>query len=510
MAVGLSDGTAYNDSTEWLATVDSRSDKQRSDQTEINHNETSGDFQSRFGAIDIRPINPSTMPLQGSTELTGAFKSSGSVQVPENEPETNLPDVKDVQPSFAEDVFGKGEHDIRPALTNFLQKTVDIIKGPGDAMSGKLPTWAVDPETGEVHTSHQVIEKATELAGLVIAGPAPVAKEMADGTLGSFMGVQSKTIDKTRLYKAQNMEMDGMHPEDIWNETQTFRGADSRWRQVILDKDSSLKKEALEVSPETADVGWTKIGKPETVSVPDRFKGIPDNASLEDLFKYLKDGPGKSIRLSDVLHHPELYRAYPWLKDIRVSPMPSDRDYLGMAKDSDIWMAAQSEKNFKSTLMHEVQHIIQDREGFARGGNVEMFLPKALKPAEENFLKVREETEADIMKTHGMDEEDIKAIKQQIHNESKGYKPEEHWDELKQRLEDHGIYKPLSNITKSEELLQVAKAEAFEKYRSLMGEVESRNVQARLDFDRLSNAIHSPLRTESMIKPRNQQILRSQ
>ena len=242
---------------------------------------------------------------------------------------------------------------------------------------------------------------------------------MADGTLGSFMGIQSKTIDKTRLYKAQNMEMDGMHPEDIWNETQTFRGADNRWRQVILDKDSKLKREGLEYTPgEKIKPSWGKAdwgNKPETVSVPDRFKHLKDDASLDDIFKYLTKGPGKSIRLDEVLDHPELYKAYPWLKDIRVSPMPSDHDYLGMAKGSDIWMAAQPEKEFRSTLMHEVQHLIQDREGFARGGNVEQFLPPKLKPAEENFLKVRAETEADITKTHGFHEKDIQEIKQQIY-----------------------------------------------------------------------------------------------
>ena len=164
MGYGTSLGTAHED--ELSAVLEPWTTKELSDRKEIQANETSGDFQSRFGAIDIRPINQSTMPLEASRKLTDALKRTGGSKIPENEPETKLPDIEDVQPTFAEDVFGKGQNDIRPALTNLLQKTVDTLKGPGDALSGKLPMWATDPETGEVHTSTQAIEKATDLAGL--------------------------------------------------------------------------------------------------------------------------------------------------------------------------------------------------------------------------------------------------------------------------------------------------------------------------------------------------------
>jgi hypothetical protein len=70
MAVGLSDGTSFQDSTEWLSTAASM--KHQADQAEIKANTTSGDFQSRFYATDA-----STMPPQASRELAGALKQSG-------------------------------------------------------------------------------------------------------------------------------------------------------------------------------------------------------------------------------------------------------------------------------------------------------------------------------------------------------------------------------------------------------------------------------------------------
>src|SRR5437773_11099301 len=97
MAVGFSDGTSHPDSETWLASVDHRTDKQRSDQSEINSDETSGDFQSRFGGAEQRPlvyINPpstdSTMPLGSPTEPAGAFKSTGGTQTPGNSEKVNF------------------------------------------------------------------------------------------------------------------------------------------------------------------------------------------------------------------------------------------------------------------------------------------------------------------------------------------------------------------------------------------------------------------------------------
>src|SRR6266446_2227916 len=64
--------------------------KEKSDRKEMSANELSGDFQSRFGAIDIRPLTPSTMPPGSPTEPAGALKPEGGTNVPGNQYETRL------------------------------------------------------------------------------------------------------------------------------------------------------------------------------------------------------------------------------------------------------------------------------------------------------------------------------------------------------------------------------------------------------------------------------------
>lgn len=78
--------------------------------------------------------------------------------------------------------------------------------------------------------------------------------------------------------------------------------------------------------------------------------------------------------LDEVLHHPELYRNYPKLRDIVVSQHPVE---------GDTWQAHQGayyrghnqinvtpySVNPHSTILHEVQHAIQEHEGWQGGSN---------------------------------------------------------------------------------------------------------------------------------------------
>lgn len=88
----------------------------------------------------------------------------------------------------------------------------------------------------------------------------------------------------------------------------------------------------------------------------------------------------KSYSLEDVLDFPELYEAYPMLKLVPVQFELLGRynglvtNYAYGAEYSVIKLNKPLLENadaFRSTLLHEVQHVIQRIEGFAKGGNVE-------------------------------------------------------------------------------------------------------------------------------------------
>jgi hypothetical protein len=93
-------------------------------------------------------------------------------------------------------------------------------------------------------------------------------------------------------------------------------------------------------------------------------------------------------KLGELIDHPELFKNYPELKNVpvRVSRLPIGKEFktLGQASGSGIRLFTREGKKVLDrkelgSLMHEVQHIIQDFEGFAQGGTPEAMIRKVEK-----------------------------------------------------------------------------------------------------------------------------------
>jgi hypothetical protein len=159
-----------------------------------------------------------------------------------------------------------------------------------------------------------------------------------------FIGENAKTWNKDAAQTAVEMEKAGAKPEDIWSSTGTFRGAEGKLRQEISDVPAQLLNKQ-------------------------------------------KDFEGK---LHEVLSHEELFKQYPGLQyyDTEIQsqialPEHLKKTLVGRGKGSftekdfvtgepKIEAQAFSDED-KSTLLHELQHAIQAKESFARGGNVNEF-----------------------------------------------------------------------------------------------------------------------------------------
>lgn len=100
-----------------------------------------------------------------------------------------------------------------------------------------------------------------------------------------------------------------------------------------------------------------------------KFEGADNLASVSRV------KPGTNDSLGNVLHHPTLYSNYPDLAKVQVSvqPLPKGakavysptRDIIAVSPDT-----AAHPNEFKSALLHETQHAIQNRENFAAGTNL--------------------------------------------------------------------------------------------------------------------------------------------
>jgi hypothetical protein len=142
------------------------------------------------------------------------------------------------------------------------------------------------------------------------------------------------------LKVAQVMLDNGESAEKIRLATGWFKGPhDGKWRREISDANASLKKEAWDAVPES------KLFEQAT-----------------------------TVPLTDVLDHQKLFKAYPELKNLRVVKRKGFLDFGGLQGwfdgDKTIGITPYS-KDPLSTLLHEIQHWIQHREGYAQGGNAD-------------------------------------------------------------------------------------------------------------------------------------------
>lgn len=154
--------------------------------------------------------------------------------------------------------------------------------------------------------------------------------------------VEEATIRLDNLSIARQMEDADKDAKTIKLATGWERGADGKWRYEISD--ANIK--------DTIDLG----------------KGISKKRLEEDML-------WNSGRLGNVIEAPELFKAYPQLKDVHietdsiVNDVPSNGEYN--ANWNRITIHADRLKYLNSILNHEIQHAIQHIEGFATGGTPE-------------------------------------------------------------------------------------------------------------------------------------------
>lgn len=95
----------------------------------------------------------------------------------------------------------------------------------GKAMSGELPQWAIDPKSGDVHTSPQMVEAAQEMSAL--AGTGGLASP--GGSLNATPSLRPALKHKEKLYKGKvGQEHQDIIPDSLYNDFQkkAMSGAD--------------------------------------------------------------------------------------------------------------------------------------------------------------------------------------------------------------------------------------------------------------------------------------------
>jgi len=211
---------------------------------------------------------------------------------------------------------------------------------PDNPIGNALVSWAKGVKQRALNPLQTVADEAqrwrdmtpTEMATNI--NPAHGISSMA----GIFAGKGAKTADLVMLNKAKEMQQAGIPDKEIH-----------------------------------AVTGWTfgfPDGKP-------RFE-IPDNTMTINLPAADKKGVQTADSpIGKLVSHPELFDAYPDLAhyrgEITQGPKIDESGSFSRSRLTRAPMIQASGQDAKLPTIHELQHAVQEIEGFARGGSPEMF-----------------------------------------------------------------------------------------------------------------------------------------
>ena len=231
------------------------------------------------------------------------------------------------------------------------------------------------------------------------SGTSPVREKF------SYAGEKAKNADKAALNTAKEMEKNGTDAETIRQRTGWFRGADGKWRWEIDDSGMKLRFESglydynTELREKTH--AWVRLTNRELTDEQRRDladyqrsteRGESDEALYEKLagefggdfekwaltLETMKEA-AKSIpnytTLGELVDAPALFATYPDMKDMDVTFQTLERGQNGgYSRRFDSIELSRDLKNrpeaLLNSLTHEVQHAVQQREGFTPGANL--------------------------------------------------------------------------------------------------------------------------------------------
>lgn len=284
------------------------------------------------------------------------------------------------------------------------------------------------------------------------------------GTKYSYAGEKAETADRGMLEIANRMSNDGIDNEEIRQATGWFKGADGRWRFEIDDSEVKVK---------------------------------------DDLSRY--------GTLKEVIDAPELFKAYPYMEDVFVSFENLNGKNGSYSPTFDSISIDDKFKNdkegLKRTLVHEIQHAIQKREGFAGGANPQYWQRRIDNGfdsrTEESKNKLRElQQKYDKMQIENPEfVADMEQLEKMLPNKPRGKidwetleqiepDPPEwvKYDAERERMERKYGKEKVFDFYGLSSNLQKARADkgrtAEELYMNTAGEIESRDVQKRRNYTR--------------------------
>ena len=296
-------------------------------------------------------------------------------------------------------------------------------------------------------------------------GTNPVGRIGAEGLgltsalFGILAGPKAKTANHALLNLAKDLEKEGVGQRDIWAKTGWFQGPDGKWRYEISDHAAKIDE-----------------------SVP-RSKLYPENLSF---------GLADVRPLDKTLNHPELYEAYPELRDVPVRGTGFNFDLRGAynQENPSMFLQGNTPEKVRSTALHESQHAVQGIEGTAPGGMPAMFLSGDFNDmkakADSRFSEVLSKVKEDVPGFNYF------TVYRALNARASGKTLMKYEQAALDQLEAHPMARDFYEALQQKQQLDAMSSEAIDKYRALADETKARLVQARQDMTPAERAKQFP------------------
>lgn len=404
--------------------------------------------------------------------------------------------LQKVRETFGEEAFEQVAREYVQSYSGAYQSMEDVYEEVlADAYAGMNRFRAGATQfTEAVQSEVQQSERASE--------PAQTSQETRGSPEGRFSlaGQKARTANSQTLQLAEQMEQEGASSEEIWQETGWTRTMDGQsWRFEIDNSEAEYRgggdaqfREDHADYAEYQDLLQKMFEGTISESEMQRMEKLDDIWSGEyaRLRERVESG---NATLADVLEHDSLYEAYPELRNVKVRLESDTGSKKGSYDPSTNTITISEDKPGDSakvgTMLHEIQHAIQQIEGWESGASPEYWAAReyesgdtASDRAQELYSRILTSLDkADqnkVIRYNELDREMEATFTADPESEAgKRYaKYEAEQDKLYEELYKNEWFRRLLDLQRKMENPQPA---YYEMYLNTAGEIEARNVSER-------------------------------
>lgn len=345
-----------------------------------------------------------------------------------------------------------------------------------DGGSGAIPAQ-------EAQRASSAIQKETSAASERKTGPP---------ARFSYAGRNANGANLESLREAQEMQAAGADMESIRKATGWHEGMDGKWRWEIDDSKMEYHRagDALfgRNHPEYAEqqrLEQKMLYGELTDTEQARLRALTETWGRERnrLSERVERG---NARLEDVLDHEELFRAYPQLRHVRVVFDEMPKGVLGSfsAEGNQITISEELRDAPQDVLIHEIQHAIQNAEGFAKGSNRQYWEEKLTNGDEIQSKGFQEAREKLIQFQLDEANEEVLALRDQLEKAGELDDGFREYDRIWEEAERRGLDKKINEYYDLREnyydqLHKPQRSVPSELYYNTAGEIEARDAANR-------------------------------